>query len=437
MASAIGWYGPLIDLQTAASHVGDLVQLLVFVHRSTPVQYKLSKGGEAIRTDIQVGDDTRPFFSVCLWQKQMGSMAVAGDVILLRNVKIIKFGDVVEARTVQYSSLQRLIHPYESLISKGVDDLMMDCQVGKTIKEKLSKVIKWVQQTKSNFHIELRSSQNRPLLRNWKVPEEKKSLNCLLLSEESRLTDTCKAIFNASVGEMFLPITWKAPGDIEYEKLFISRRLSKIENNDLAEDLICTGCHLCGLPLDSKYRSISEQNSVPLYCERSSNRLHVVTLIYRPFMLYVWDELEYMPLLVRNKAAELLFGNIRAERVYQCYLGKKHDKHPDANYVQKENHNNAIFPEVAREGVECFHSPDANKSLEGKEKYQCDRNINFYLIWLILLKQLLKRGKNSPLEFEVTINSSLDRENGRFEMVSASVPCFMTKYHANTVIKLG
>lgn len=142
-----------------------------------------------------------------------------------------------------------------------------------------------------------------------------------------------------------------------------------------------------------------------------------------------------MPLLVRNKAAELLFGNIRAERVYQCYLGKIHDKHPDAKYVPKENHDNAIathiFPEVAREGVVCSQSPDANKSLEGKEKYQCDRNINFYLIWLILLKQLLKQGKNSPLEFEVTINSSLDRENGRFEMVSASVPCFMTKYHAH------
>ncbi|XP_044510500.1 uncharacterized protein LOC123229012 isoform X2 [Mangifera indica] len=330
MASAIGWYGPLIDLQRAHLHVGDLVQLLVFVHRSTPVQYKLSKGGEAIRTDIQVGDDTRPFFSVCLWQKQMGSMAIAGDVILLENVKIIKFGGVVEARTDQYSSLQCLIHPYESLLSKGVDDLILDCQVGKTTKEKLSKVIEWVQRTKSNFCVELCSSQRRPLLRNWKVLEERKSWKCLSLSEASHFTDNCNVIFNASVGEMFLPITWKAPGEVDYEKMFISRRLSTIEDNDLAEDLICTGCHLCDLPLDSRYRSTSEQNSVPLYCERSSNRLHA---------LYVWDELEYLPLLVRNKAAELLFGNIRAERVYQCYPGKKQEKHPGAKYVQKENHN--------------------------------------------------------------------------------------------------
>lgn len=38
MTSAIGWYGPLIDLSNAALHVGDFVQLLVLVHRSTPVQ---------------------------------------------------------------------------------------------------------------------------------------------------------------------------------------------------------------------------------------------------------------------------------------------------------------------------------------------------------------------------------------------------------------
>lgn len=120
MAGAIGWYGPLIDLSKAASHIGDYVQLLVFVHRTTPVQYKMAKGGrEVIRTDIQVGDDTRPFFHVSIWQKQMGSMAVAGDIILLQNVKITRFGDFVEARTIHCSSLQCLVHPCESLGSKG------------------------------------------------------------------------------------------------------------------------------------------------------------------------------------------------------------------------------------------------------------------------------------------------------------------------------
>lgn len=49
------------------------------------LQYKLSTGGEVIRTDIQVGDDTLPFFSVSLWQKQLAAKAVAGDVILLQS----------------------------------------------------------------------------------------------------------------------------------------------------------------------------------------------------------------------------------------------------------------------------------------------------------------------------------------------------------------
>lgn len=38
-----------------------------------------------MRTDIQVGDDTRPFFGVSVWQKNMGSIISPGDVILLQS----------------------------------------------------------------------------------------------------------------------------------------------------------------------------------------------------------------------------------------------------------------------------------------------------------------------------------------------------------------
>lgn len=112
MASAFGWYGPLIDIRSAPSHIGDFVQLLVFVHRSFPVQvslnflslfillvciilpftsipesqYKSSKGGYVTRTDIQVGDDTTPYFGVSLWQKDMGSKLAPGDVVLLQSI---------------------------------------------------------------------------------------------------------------------------------------------------------------------------------------------------------------------------------------------------------------------------------------------------------------------------------------------------------------
>jgi hypothetical protein len=42
MASLFGWYGPLIDLSTAPRHIGEFVQLLVFVHRCFPVQVSFS-----------------------------------------------------------------------------------------------------------------------------------------------------------------------------------------------------------------------------------------------------------------------------------------------------------------------------------------------------------------------------------------------------------
>lgn len=114
MASAFGWFGPLIDLSRASSHIGDFVQLLVFVHRSFPVQVsysplslslysippsftvnliasflshhqcKFSKR-DITRTDIEVGDDTTPYFLVSLWQKNMASIVAAGDVVLLQS----------------------------------------------------------------------------------------------------------------------------------------------------------------------------------------------------------------------------------------------------------------------------------------------------------------------------------------------------------------
>ncbi|KAI9086863.1 hypothetical protein K1719_031186 [Acacia pycnantha] len=56
MASALGWYGPLIDLSRASSHFGDFVQLLLFVlHRSTPLQITVCNiCGDAGREDLLV-----------------------------------------------------------------------------------------------------------------------------------------------------------------------------------------------------------------------------------------------------------------------------------------------------------------------------------------------------------------------------------------------
>lgn len=117
----------------------------------------MSNGGEVIRTDIKVADDTRSFFSVSLWQRKMAAAAIPGDVVLLQSklqritisqligktdstfacnkfhlhlffpfvrdvsdVKVRKFGDSIEATTAHCSSLVCIIHPYEALLSEGI-----------------------------------------------------------------------------------------------------------------------------------------------------------------------------------------------------------------------------------------------------------------------------------------------------------------------------
>jgi hypothetical protein len=145
--------------------------------------------------------------------------------------------------------------------------------------------------------------------------------------------------------------------------------------------------------------------------------------------LYVWDESEYLPLLVKNKAAEILFGNIRAERVHLCYREQKHNRHPDPTDVHKDIHfctKVSNHPKAAA-GLLGSCSSDAEMSLKLKGKQCSDKKMNLYFIWLIFLKMLLEQGKNSPLKFEVTVNASLDRENGRFQMVSMLMPCFRAK----------
>ncbi|XP_030505115.1 uncharacterized protein LOC115720088 isoform X2 [Cannabis sativa] len=421
MSSVVGWYGPLIDLSSVALHIGDFVQLLVFVHRSTPVQFKLWKGGEVIRRDIQVGDDSRPYFPISIWQKQMASMVVPGDIVLLQNVKLTKYGDVVEGRMIHCSTLLPLIHHHNSLASKGMDELVEACRIGTTTKEKLTKVIKWLQRTGFTFCSIQPQGHPYPqkkihLKRNWKLPEKRESKNCISLLEVSHLTDSCKAVFHACVGEIFLPSISTTLSESDKERMFISRRLFKTRDTSLVTDLICTGCKLCGSPLDTQHESRLENEAAPLYCSKSVNRLHVVDFIYRPFMLYIWDESEYTLLLVKNKAAELLFGNITAERVYSSFRERHGDQNVDPDPVDAS----LLKRYGMLEDLGCCTSA-ANSSLKLKSK-PIVNTVNFYLIWLILLRALLQERKNSPLKFEVSVNTGLDKENGRFEMESVWIP---------------
>ncbi|GAB2271547.1 hypothetical protein Dimus_006380 [Dionaea muscipula] len=111
--------------------------------------------------------------------------------------------------------------------------------------------------------------------------------------------------------------------------MFISRRLVN-QRDGLVEDMICIRCQLCGSPLG--FESASEEKGGPLYCEKSSNHLHSVGSIYRPFMLYVWDDSEYISLVVTNRAAQILFADIAAEKVSQSYKIQKDRQNLDGHH---------------------------------------------------------------------------------------------------------
>ncbi|XP_063941749.1 uncharacterized protein LOC108203509 isoform X1 [Daucus carota subsp. sativus] len=409
MAAVIGWYGPLIDLCNAPFHVGEYVQLLVFVHKSTPLQYKLLQGGEVVRTDIQVGDDTRRFFSISVWQKNMGSTIVAGSVGLLQNVKVTRFGDFVEARTVQCSSFRCFVNSHKLLFSEGADSSIEELRVSIATKEKLRKVVEWVRRSELTIsYVGPQSSKKRKLASiNWAVNEDTQSQHCFSLSDVLYITSSCRAKFSASVGEIFLPVKWKSLNETEVERRFIKQRLCTMGDRCLADDLICSGCQHCGAPLSSELGFNIAQGTNPLYCPKSSNHIHTISLIYRPFMLYVWDDFEYIPLLVTNKQAEVLFGNISAENVYSSFKKEKEVKIMEYNEVQVQNNS------AAR----------ASAQNNAKTQLQRKQTRNTYLIWLILLKTILQQGKCSPLRFQVKVNPSKDVESGRFELVSMSIPC--------------
>lgn len=89
--------------------------------------------------------------------------------------------------------------------------------------------------------------------RNWTVLEEREPKDCSSLMEVSQLTTSCKTIVYASIGEIVPLLNAMTLGDTHNEKIFLSRRVYKTESNNLVEDLLCTGCQLCGSPLDSEY----------------------------------------------------------------------------------------------------------------------------------------------------------------------------------------
>lgn len=141
------------------------------------------------------------------------------------------------------------------------------------------------------------------------------SLKGFSLFQLKHLHNASKVSFLASIGEIFLPITWRHLPESEAEKMFIGRRIyGRPGDDNLADDLISTGCQLCGTMLSSEIgwgegsdsilcfyihilcnvpkrfpirpccRSDFKKNNFPL-CQKSSNGLHVINMIYRPFQV--------------------------------------------------------------------------------------------------------------------------------------------------------
>lgn len=87
---------------------------------------------------------------------------------------------------------------------------------------------------------------------NWAVNEDTQSQHCFSLSDVLYMSRSCKAKFSASVGEIFLPVTWKSLNENEVERRFIKQRLCTMGDSYLTDDLICSGCQHCGAPLSSE-----------------------------------------------------------------------------------------------------------------------------------------------------------------------------------------
>ncbi|XP_020579523.1 uncharacterized protein LOC110024099 isoform X2 [Phalaenopsis equestris] len=409
MAAAIGWYGPLIDLSRASSHVGDMVQLLVFVQRSQPIEKIIASSRRPIlMTNIQVGDDTMPYFVVSVWHKYIGTMIVPGVVILLQNVKIVKFREVLQATTLQISSLTVLAHGSHLITSKDSDQLIAHLQLGGTTREKYSKVIHWIQHTESAMYFVRKTDGDQSSVqvpKNWKSPEDPKPRNILSITDVLCLHNSCKVVFHAFIGEIFLS---SLRNDEAKEQMFLRKTLLKIDKTRIMEDLICLGCTKCGSPMDYRF---------PLYCSNNSNYVHDIGQIYKPFMLHVWDHAALIPLLVKDRAATILFGSITAEMVHKCY------NQISINHIPVPLH----YQDFCSSNLISFAGDESRKPLRNLNDANGGSNKpKFYHIWLVLLKILLKK-QESPFQFEVNVDKEKDIENGRFELILFRMPCFISE----------
>jgi hypothetical protein len=101
-------------------------------------------------------------------------------------------------------------------------------------------------------------------------------------------------------------------------------------------------------------------------------------------------------LLVKNKVAEILFANIIADDIYECYRSHQ------CMLLETSESGNLSTSDMVEN--------DSNEEIVKRRKtYQ---KPNFHLICLIMVKCLL--GKNSPFCLQISVNPEKKLEDGCF-----------------------
>ncbi|XP_052152871.1 uncharacterized protein LOC127771088 [Oryza glaberrima] len=393
MAGVVSWYGPLIDLSAAAGHLGGFVQLLASVRRVLPHQEQNAADGRAFqKTMLEVGDDTRSRFCVSLWPKR-GSSVLADDVLLLQNIKIVEFRNGLEGRASQISAVQVLLNSKDLVKQSGIDELMINCKVGDNTRSKLRRVVEWawMQHNKCT----LSENCHKVRLKNWKDEKEKESGNFLSISELLSQSKLHGVGVYASISKMVLTGSLASHFN---RKFSVIERFSLKEHDDIFRDLVTAGCTLCGSPLYPK--NLHGENTYPIDCPKSPKYLHVIGQIYKPFMIYVRDQSGQIPVLVRNKAAEILFANIIADDVSECY----------------KNHHPMLL-----DTCDCGSLNTSGGETGIIKRKRTKEKPDWHLIWLIIIKCLLNQHKNSPFCLQISVNTDKSVEDGRFELVSLTM----------------
>ncbi|KAI4969063.1 hypothetical protein ZWY2020_046393, partial [Hordeum vulgare] len=295
------------------------------------------------------------------------------------HIKIVEFRNGLEGRASQMSAVQILMDSKDLVQPEGIDEFLINCKLGNATRSKLRRVMS----------------------KNWKERIKNDSADFLSISELLPQSKPCNLNIYASIGKIVLM------GSLRPElkgHLSVIEKHSLSGQNDIVRDFITTGCKLCGLPLYQK--NLHGDNTYPIDCPDNPKYLHVVGHIYKPFMIYVQDQTGQVPVLVKNKIAEILFSNINADDVSECY---------------KSRHCMLVDTCDSGQSSTCGMLDGSGKTDIAKRK-RTKHKLDFHLIWLIVMKCLLNQGKNSPFRFQISVNPGRNVEDGRFELISLTMP---------------